>query len=90
MGHCAILGLVELCYLSERTYLVMGLEYNSTIADYWKYRRVLVILTTGTLRTKRPVYHHQTEARALIPNTSTRNEGSKSISKRYTLCIISF
>ena len=34
MGHCAILGLAELCYLSERTYPVIRLEYNPTIADY--------------------------------------------------------
>ena len=81
MGHCAIPGLVELCYLSERTYPIIALEYNPTVADYWKYRRVLVILTTGTLRTRRLVRLHQTEARASTPNTSTRNKGSKSIFK---------
>lgn len=81
MGHCAILGLVELCYLSERTYPVMALEYHPTVADYWKHRQVLVILTTGPLRTRRLVRHHQTEARALTPNMSTRNRGSKSIFK---------
>ena len=36
MGHCAILGLVELCYLSERMYPVIALEYNPTTADCWK------------------------------------------------------
>ena len=59
----------------------MALEYNPTIADYWKHRRVLVILTIGTLRTRRLVRHHQTEAQALTPNMSTRNRGSKSIFK---------
>ena len=88
MGHCAILRLVELCYLSERTYPVVGLEYNPTVADYSKYRRVLVILITGTLRIRKSVRHHQTEVRALTPNTSTRNKGSKIFSKRYTLCIM--
>ncbi len=81
MGHCAILGLVELCYLPERTYPVIGFEYNPSIADYLKYRRVLVILTTGALRTRKLVRHHQTEARASKPNTSTRNRGSKNIFK---------
>ena len=81
MGHCAILGLVELCYLSERTYPVIALEYNATIADCWKYRRVPVTSTTGTLRTRRLVHHHQIEARALRPNMSTRNKGSQSIFK---------
>ena len=64
-------------YLSVRTRKWV-VEYNLTIADYLN-RRVLAISTTGTLRTRRLVLHHQTEARALTPNMSTRNRRSRNI-----------
>ncbi len=85
VDEVAAWGIVPyLGWLSFATYLSVrtrrwGVKYNPTITDYLKYRRVLAISMTGTLRTRRPVRHHQTEARALTPNTSTRNRGSRNI-----------